>query len=76
MLAHQAADFFAVDNDALMPQLGADASITVAFELFADHGDPQDDLGVVGPDRRDVVEGGAWQAHQTASVADAEAPGR
>src|SRR5512134_621837 len=58
-----------------MPQLGADPPIAVAFELLADRRDPRDDLGVVGLLCRGIVEGGAWQTHQTASVADGETSG-
>src|SRR5512147_1982357 len=75
MLAHDAADLFGVDDDPLMPQLGADPPIAVAFELLADRRDPRDDLGVVGLLCRGIVEGGAWQTHQTASVADGETSG-
>src|SRR5512134_587546 len=75
MLAHDAADLLGVDDDPLMPQLGADPPITVTFELLADRRDPRDDLGVVGLDGWGVVESGAWQTHQTASFADGEATG-
>src|SRR5512132_3194329 len=75
MLAHDTADFLSVDDDPLMPQLGADPPIAVAFELLADRRDPRDDLGVVGLLCRGIVEGGAWQTHQTASFADGEATG-
>src|SRR5512132_2666283 len=74
MLAHDTADFLGVDDDPLMPQLGTDPPIAVAFELLADRRDPRDDGGV-GLLCRGVVEGGAWQTHQTASFADGEATG-
>ena len=75
VLAHQATDFLAVDDDALVAQLGPDTAIAVGLELVADRLDAGNDLGLVGGARRRVVVGGARQAHQTASFGDGEIAG-
>jgi hypothetical protein len=46
--AHQPADLLAVDDDPLVAQRGADATIAVAFELVADRAHAGDDFGLVG----------------------------
>jgi len=51
------------------------AKIAIGFELLADRLDASGDLGFIGRDRRDVIIGGARQAHQTASFGDGETTG-
>lgn len=75
VLAHQAVDLLAVDDDALLAERGTDAAIAVAFELVADGCHASDELRVVGALDRRVVEGGARQAHQLASPADRDTSG-
>jgi hypothetical protein len=50
VFAHDSADFLGVDDDPLVPQLGADPPVTVTLELLANRRDPRDDLGIVGLD--------------------------
>src|SRR4051812_41388015 len=75
VLAHQAADLLAVDDDALVAERGADAAIAVALELVADGCHAADELRVVDPLDGRVVEGGARQAHQLAPSPDRETSG-
>src|SRR6516165_3607700 len=74
VLAHQPPDLFVIDDQAPMPQLGADASPAVEFELLANRGDRLDDRSVVLGGGL-VVEGRAGDPHQPASFCDAETPG-
>jgi len=73
--AHEPAHPLAVDDDPLVAQRGADATIAVAFELVADRAHARDDFSLVGRCGRHVVERGARQAHQPASLGDGETPG-
>jgi hypothetical protein len=47
VLAHQASDFLVIDDHATMPQLGANASPAIEFELVADRRDRLDDRRIV-----------------------------
>ena len=47
VLAHQASDLLVVDDHATMPQLGANASPAIEFELVADRRDRLDDRRIV-----------------------------
>src|SRR2546422_9005087 len=74
-LAHQPPNLLMIDDDALMPEFGADAPITVSLELIADRPYAVDDLGVVEIRGRRVVEGRSGQAHQPTSLRDGETAG-
>jgi hypothetical protein len=75
MLAHQTADFLAVDHQALMAQSGGDPAITIGLELVADYPDPHHDLSIADFYRRSVVEGRACDAHQLTPFGDGETGG-
>jgi hypothetical protein len=47
VLAHQASDFLVIDDHAATPQLGANASPAIEFELVADCRDRLDDRRIV-----------------------------
>src|SRR5438876_5474256 len=74
-LAHQPPNLLMIDDDALMPEFGADTPITVSLELIADRPYAVDDLGVVEMRGRRVVEGRSGQAHQPTSLRDGETAG-
>src|SRR5690606_13724495 len=75
MLSHQAKDLLMVDDEALLTERGSNTAPAVMLELIADRSDRLDDGGIIGRMRRFVVEGGARQAHQPASLCDADAVG-
>src|SRR5271163_1047685 len=75
IFAHQSAELFMVDDDALMAKLGADSPIAVSLELVADRLHATDDLGIIERRGRHIVEGGSGQTHQPASLRDGETIG-
>ena len=75
VLAHETADLFGIDDYAAMAQLGTNPPIAIGFEFIADRYDGRNQRSVVSGPWRNVVIGGARQAHQPASFGDGEATG-
>src|SRR3546814_15859007 len=64
-----------VDDDALVPERGPHAAVSVGLEGVADGGHGRNDPGVVDRQLRHVVIGRARHAHQPASLGDGHAAG-
>src|SRR3954454_18808590 len=74
MVAHEPSHLLAVDEMALVPQLGGDTPVAVGLELRADRLDVGDDLGIpIG--RALTVVGRPSDAHQPASLSNGETAG-
>src|SRR3546814_11755590 len=64
-----------VDDDALVPERGPHAAVSVGLEGVADGGHGRNDPGVIDRQLRHVVIGRARHAHQPASLGDGHAAG-
>ena len=75
VLAHEAADLLVIDDHALLMESGPDATPALVLELVADRSHSLDNGGVIGCTDRLIVEGGAGDVHQPASLGNADSRG-
>lgn len=64
VLAHQAPNLLVIDDKALLPQGGVNATVAIAFEYIADFEHGFDNCRVVGRPLRAIIIGRTRNAHQ------------